>query len=131
MKKQAIIIGIILISINLNAQITEKILSTKQNIAYFDSICVFQNLIPVKQLNEKTFVTKTNDTILLNDFKLIIKSNKRTDYYEENSYGITYECIDEKNNLYYFTIYYAYGQSWQACLIAMNTNMRYGFSHNN
>lgn len=131
MKKQAImIIGIIIISINLKAQVSEKILSVGKNLAYFDSICVYQNLVPTKQLNERTFVTQIKDTLFINDLKLIVKSDDRFNYQEENSYRMTYICVDDKNNYYHFTIYYAYGHSYQACLIVENTDMRYGFCHN-
>ena len=66
----------------------------------------------------------------LNDLKLIVKSDDRFNYQEENSYRMTYICVDDKNNYYHFIIYYAYGHSYQACLIVENTNMRYGFCHN-
>lgn len=130
MKKQLItFIAIILISINVNAQLTEKLLPKSRNLAYFDSLSVYKNLYPVKRVNGKIFITQIKDSIYINDLKLIVQNQKKSLYDVEDCYEISYECIDDDKNRYNLTIQFAYNHSYEACLIVENTDIRYGFAH--
>lgn len=122
-------IAIILISINVNAQLTEKLLPKERNLAYFDSLSVYKNLYPVKRINGKIFIIKVKDTIYINDLKLIVKYEEKSLYNVEDCYKISYDCIDDNKNKYNLTIHFAYNHSYEACLIVEDTDMRYGFAH--
>lgn len=132
MKKQVLaIVSIIFIAINVNAQIAEKLLSTRNNIGYFDSISVYDNLVLTKTLNENVFIKKQNDTLYINELMIFIKKEEKVFYEEKDIYQVLYSCTDKQRNKYQLTIYYSKYISYFACLICENTNMRYGFSHNN
>lgn len=131
MKKQTILLlGIIIISLNIQAQITDKLLPKRKNLAYFDSLSVYKNLVTIKEVNEKIFVIETGNKIYINDFQLNIISQEKNEFEEKELYSISYTCSDDKKNKYYLVIYFAYGQSYKGNLIQEGTEFRYGFSHN-
>lgn len=128
MKKIVLPILIIIISLNVNAQLAEIITPRKQNIAYYDTLSVFKNHKIINKQFHKTFIYEDSNKLYINDLELIIVNKSKFFLGDERAYRIEYNLIDIKNNKYYLNLLFGFGLPYQGGLIAQETGISYYFA---
>ncbi len=121
------ICAIIIIHLNLDAQFLSAIQTPKKNVAYFETINVFENLKLVNTISEKIFFYEYNNSLYINDteFPILYKTNCPTK--DTGVVTVVYKLVDKNKEDYEMTIYYLDGMATIGCMIEKNTNMRFGF----
>lgn len=120
-------ISIIIIHININAQFLDYIQTPKKNVAYFEMIILYKNLVSMDTLSQKTVFSEQNNTLYVNDspFTIIYKNGYQLK--EANGEVVDYTCLDKNKKEYTVSIYYVNGMSVIGNITEKNTDMRFGF----
>lgn len=120
-------IAIIIINININAQFLDYIQTPRKNVAYFELIIRYNNLVSTDTLNQKTVFYEYNNILYVNDSPFTITDKREYPLKEANGDVVDYNCLDKNKKEYTVSIYYINGMSVIGNIIEKSTDTRFGF----